>query len=117
MRKVWGTIGIPQLVVMSDYRMGFEIAEAIRAASFVSGSSMRCRDRGYATGSGDCWRRRSRAGAWRACCTKFKSSSKARRYENRASFGQVVGQISDRFEDADFSLSRCAHVRLPFYCV
>lgn len=28
LRKVWATIGTPQLVVIRDYRMGFEIAEA-----------------------------------------------------------------------------------------
>jgi hypothetical protein len=27
-RKIWATIGAPQLVVIRDYRMGFEIAEA-----------------------------------------------------------------------------------------
>ena len=29
LRKVWATIGTPQLVVIRDYRMGFEIAEAV----------------------------------------------------------------------------------------
>ena len=30
LRKVWATIGAPRLVVIRDYRMGFEIAEAVK---------------------------------------------------------------------------------------
>jgi len=31
LRKVWATIGTPRLVVIRDYRMGFEIAEVVKS--------------------------------------------------------------------------------------